>query len=135
MLGISSINQLSFHKCIYAPPITLVSYQFATWRASLFSIFSACSGNIPACLVGTYHWADQVVKLFHRSLTFIVEVLAYETHIVTFVCRVTLSSVLLTRQSLPTSVIVMSLRPTVRNTLFNTIHDHIAPFVPISHFG
>ena len=53
--------------------------------------------------------ADHVVKLFHGALFFIVDVLAYGTHVVTFVREMSLSPALLTRQSLPAPAIVMSL--------------------------
>ena len=42
------------------------------------------------------------------------DVLAYVTHVVAFARTMPLTSTLLTRQSLPASAIVISLRPTVR---------------------
>ena len=57
---------------------------------------------------------DHVVKLLHRTLSFLVDVLSLGTHVVALGRRMTLTSTLLTRKSLPTSAIVMSLRPTVR---------------------
>ena len=57
---------------------------------------------------------DHVVKLFHRALSFLVDVLSYGTHVVAFLRRMPLTSTLLTRKYLLTPAIVMSLRPTVR---------------------
>ena len=52
---------------------------------------------------------DHVVKLFHRALSFLMDVFAYRTNVVAFVRRMTFTSTLLTRKSLPTSATAMSL--------------------------
>ena len=78
--------------------------------------------------------ADHFIKLFHRAHSFIVDVLAYRTHVVAFVRRMTLVSSLLTRQSLPTPTIVMYLLSTVRKH-YLTLPDSVVPLDQISYFG
>ena len=91
--------------------------------------------QLPCMLGGKIPLVVYVIKLFHRALCFIVDVIAYGTHVVPFVRRMTLTSANFTTPVASNNRDSHVSSTHSACTLFAAFHDRIASLNLISHFG